>query len=180
MSELLQPSLFPRNELKQLTTLYNAVQKKKRQELVTELRRELDLVHFDEPKTDNDVMLNLQYEYLRNGSEEAKAQLWSMAYKMASNILHGYLARKKLHISEDEKDEKIGLAVIDVMKRYEKIYYRGNKEQREARLYPYVYSVKNYVLQFQLAIKKTFGYVPHLEFELVRLEDIEAQENTEE
>ena len=176
MSREVQPSLFTESEEESLINIYNREFQKSKEEKLKELRASLDLVRFDDPKTDNDIMLNLQYEYLINGSEDAKSKLWEMAYKMATNILNGVISRSKKYISQDEKEERIGRAVIDVMKRYNKIYYRGTKIQRKDKLYPYAYSVKNYVIQFQLAIKKTFGYIPHLEYELVGMENIESPE----
>lgn len=174
MNGSVQLDLFSNTEQEQLLEEYENRQQLNKQNLLKKLRKELDLVYFKEPVTNNDIMLNLQYEYLTTGSEKAKSKLWIMAYQMVNSILCGVLKRRKLYLSQDDKEEKVASAVIDVMKRYEKIYYKGDKEEKKAKLYPYAYSVKNYVLQFQLAVKKTLGYVPHIEYSLEDIERIES------
>lgn len=170
-------NLFSPEEMQRLDSVYEEAEKAKKEKQLKELRKNLDLVYFPNPATNNDLMLNLQYEYLKNGSEEAKSKLWVMAFQMVTSILKGELnRRKRLILSREEKEDKISKAVIDVMKRYEKIYYNGTPQQKKAKLYPFAYSVKNYVFQFQKAVQKQLGFIPYMEIEFEGLENMEAKE----
>lgn len=75
-------------------------------------KEEIELPFFEEPKNDNEILLNLQYRY-RHGEMEALGQI----YEMGAIICHKLInkeAKKNRHIKmlgENEKIEKANDAV---------------------------------------------------------------------
>ena len=128
---LMQNSLFSESEMNHLDDINNKIQRKTKKEKILILRKELVLNWYEEPKNDNERMINFQFEYLKNGSEYARGQLWLLAYKMVWNLLRKEMGLRKVFLDEDAQEEKVNMAIEDVMKRYDKIYYRGTKQQKK-------------------------------------------------
>ena len=76
------------------------------------------LPYFNEPKDDNERLLNLQYEYLQYGSSDAWDGLWKLSYKVALGMVRSMCAAKRLRLDCDEVQDKAVAACEYVLRRY--------------------------------------------------------------
>ena len=77
------------------------------------------LPHFDNPKCDNERLLNYQWEY-KNGDQNALNSMYTLGYKIALKYINAN-ARKNRHIGElshSDKEEKAHSAITYIIARY--------------------------------------------------------------
>lgn len=88
-----------------------------------EANRQADLdslPSFDNPKDDNEVLLNLQRRYLVSGDRKAWSEMWTRCLEIAGKLISIEQKEKGLHYSEDEKQSLALDAVAYVLRRYSK------------------------------------------------------------
>ncbi len=88
---VLQEDLFPEEELLELAGRGCG---DRRTGGVRELYADIPLPHFDAPRDDNQKLLNLQYEFLRTGSDGARREFFTMAYEVIHRIIWHYAGRE--------------------------------------------------------------------------------------
>ncbi len=76
------------------------------------------LPHYDNPATDNQRLLNMQYDYLVHGSGEAWEGLWSLSYSVACRLVRNMASRHRLRLGECDVMDKAQGAVEYVLRRY--------------------------------------------------------------
>ena len=77
------------------------------------------LPHFDNPKCDNERLLNYQWEY-KNGDQNALNSMYTLGFKIALKYI-STKAQKNRHIAElcrSDKEEKAHNAITYIIARY--------------------------------------------------------------
>lgn len=75
---------------------------------------------FDQPKNDNERLLNCQWEYLEKGDQKALDEMYSLGYTIALKYI-GTAAKKNkkvARLSDDDKAEKAHNAISYIIVRY--------------------------------------------------------------
>lgn len=111
MAVVLQQDLFDVENWIQLNE-----KKRKQKEKVFESYKKLK--HFEEPKNDNERLLNYQYEFLVLGNKKAWDNLFILATKVAQRIVVKQVRAKHLAVDAIDIPEKVSIAVEYVMRRY--------------------------------------------------------------
>lgn len=83
------------------------------------------LKYYDEPKNDNDLLFNLQYELIKNNNESALWEMWLIGRKVARRIIKKRVAARKLVLAPDEIEELVEETCLYLFRRYKtrKNYY---------------------------------------------------------
>ena len=82
--------------------------------------KSVDLPYFEDPKDDNQMMFNLQYQYLKEGNIKARQELFSLSYKVMKRILWNLMKKGGLgYLDEEAQIEIVDTAFIYVFRRYE-------------------------------------------------------------
>ena len=95
------------------------------------------LPRFDEPKNDNEQLLNLQYDYKVNGDACALNRMYLLGRTIALKYIET-AARKNRHVAEmaqDDKNEKAHNAIVYIIARYLRIKDFAIRESFTAYLY---------------------------------------------
>lgn len=78
------------------------------------------LPHFDNPKCDNERLLNYQWAYKEHGDQNALNSMYTLGYKIALKYI-STKAQKNRHIAElcrSDKEEKAHNAITYIIARY--------------------------------------------------------------
>ena len=95
------------------------------------------LPHFDNPKCDNERLLNYQWAYKENGDQNALNSMYTLGYKIALKYI-STKAQKNRHIAElcrSDKEEKAHNAIAYIIARYLKVSDFAISESFTAYLY---------------------------------------------
>lgn len=105
----------------------------------------LDLPYYDNPKTDNDRLINSQYRFITSGfrDQKAEAEIWEGSYKICMNLIKKEAKKNNLRFDEIEREIKAGIATDYVCRRY-RMHLNDNNE---------IYVIKNFIVQLSLAVK---------------------------
>ena len=94
------------------------------------------LPHFDNPKCDNERLLNYQWEY-KNGDQNALNSMYTLGFKIALKYI-STKAQKNRHIAElcrSDKEEKAHNAITYIIARYLRVKDFGIRESFTSYLY---------------------------------------------
>lgn len=111
MATVLQQELFDVEGWVEL----NKKKRKQKQKIFESYKK---LKHFENPKNDNEKLLNYQYEFLVLGSKKAWDNLFILATKVAQRIVVKQIKEKHLAIDVIDIPEKVSVAVVYIMRRY--------------------------------------------------------------
>ena len=81
-------------------------------------RLKTSLPHFNNPVTDNERLLNYQYEYLVNDSRIAEQKLWTNFYNLCERMVKREKNLKKIYMDFEDIEIKAGIACDYFMRRY--------------------------------------------------------------
>ena len=93
--------------------------------------------HFDNPKCDNERLLNYQYEYKEHGDKSALNSMYALGYKIALKYI-STKAQKNRYIAElcrSDKEEKAHNAITYIIARYLRVKDFAISESFTAYLY---------------------------------------------
>lgn len=76
------------------------------------------LPHFEAPQNDNERLLNYQYDFLVNGSQEAWRNLWELTSATAGRMLAHGCKQRNIHFSKEQWEDKRAEAVMYLLRRY--------------------------------------------------------------
>lgn len=76
------------------------------------------LPHFEAPQNDNERLLNYQYDFLVNGSQEAWRNLWELTSATAGRMLAHGCKQRNIHFSKEQWKDKRAEAVMYLLRRY--------------------------------------------------------------
>lgn len=95
------------------------------------------LPHFDNPKSDNERLLNLQYDYKENGNAQALNAMYALGYKIALKYINAKADKNPhiAHMSDDEKEEKAHNAITYIIARYLRVKDFSIRESFTSYLY---------------------------------------------
>ena len=82
-----------------------------------------NLPYFQEPKDDNQKLLNYQHDWLLRNDEEAKTKLWVLAEKVALRMIKAQEKRKGFRLDPDRRRDKAMDALVYVFRRYRYGWY---------------------------------------------------------
>lgn len=117
MKGLMQSELFDVTEVQEKNL---ELKKKEHQKKNIEARKKLKIPYFEEPKNDNELLLNYQYRFIKNNDVTAWGQLIDLSFKVTKRLLWKWMKDKKICLDDIEQDEKTSIAVEYVLRRYEK------------------------------------------------------------
>lgn len=86
---------------------------------VIEARAKINAPYFPNPKDDNEKLLNLQYNFLKSGSQADWWKLLEFSQVIMKRLVWHFMKQKKISLDEISQDEKVGIALVYVMRRYE-------------------------------------------------------------
>lgn len=115
------------------------------------------LPHFDNPKCDNERLLNYQWAYKENGDQNALNSMYTLGYKIALKYI-STKAQKNRHIAElcrSDKEEKAHNAITYIIARYLKLSDFAIRESFTAYLYLRV----QHELFYQRKVDKIVSFV---------------------
>lgn len=76
------------------------------------------LVFVEQPKNDNDLLLNYQYLFLVKKDRKAWGNLWLLSRKIVRRIMRKIMKEKKLSFTREDFEDKVMNAVEYVLRRY--------------------------------------------------------------
>lgn len=116
MRRKLQEDLF---DVELVEKQNDEIQKEKHEKENLEARKKLELKYYPEPKNDNERLMNYQYEYIKNGSEEAWGKLITLSFEVTKKLIWRWMSEHKAgYLDEIDQDEKTSIAVEYVLRRY--------------------------------------------------------------
>ena len=125
-----------------------------------------ELPFFAEPKTDSEILINLQYAYLVRKDRKAQAALWLKAIEIAKKFIRKERKANGFYLDDDDFYEKAVEAVEYIMRRYAK------------RKDNYCWSVrKNYVSAIYNGVRHALYYQSKSEQLYTRLKKLEGRKN---
>lgn len=77
------------------------------------------LPHFENPKNDNEVLLNLQWD-LFHGDESAWGKLLNLSLIVCKNLVRKHMKSQKMFLDEIEQDERSSIAMEYGLRRFNK------------------------------------------------------------
>lgn len=85
----------------------------------------IKLKSFDNPKNDNEVLFNLQKEFIETGKESTYWQLWQQTALVAERIIKKTVKARRLNWADDEIKDKVSDTCLYLLRRYKtrKNYY---------------------------------------------------------
>lgn len=146
------------------------------------------LSYYENPRNDNENLMNLQYKYLNGRSEKAWTELWSFAVYVSKKMVRDFYRKRKLfHNSSDVYDKAIE-ATEYVLRRYKKnLWYCCTKNLSSQlflavkHVFDYEYQTKSGKLEIEikkLCIEKNISYEESLEL-LAPKHSIENYQDTQ-
>lgn len=76
------------------------------------------LPRFYRPANDNERLLTLQAQWLEDGREDARRELWSLLYEVSVRSVKGYYAKHGLRIYQETVEDKALESMWYIMRRY--------------------------------------------------------------
>lgn len=125
-----------------------------------------ELPFFAEPKTDSEILINLQYAYLARKDRKAQTALWLKAIVIAKKFIRRERKEKGFFLDDSDFEEKAVEAVEYIMRRYAR------------RKDNYCWSVrKNYVSAIYNGVRHALYYQSKTEQLYTRLKKLEGKKN---
>lgn len=125
-----------------------------------------ELPFFAEPKTDSEILINLQYAYLVRKDRKAQAALWLKAIEIAKKFIRKERKANGFYLEDDDFYEKAVEAVEYIMRRYAK------------RKDNYCWSVrKNYVSAIYNGVRHALYYQSKSEQLYSKLKKLKGRKN---
>lgn len=126
----LQDEIFTESELKEKQKIFNEIQQQKHDDANKKAHQEAQLLYFANPKNDNELLLNYQYEYLKNNNQEAWGKLIELSFVVTKRLIWRWLKdHPDTFLDDIAQEEKISDAVHYVLRRYKENvgwYAKGN------------------------------------------------------
>lgn len=115
MRGLLQSNLFDVEEIEQTN---REIVQKQHDQANEDARKHLVLPYYQNPKNDAERLMNYQFDYIKNGSEQAWGELITLSFKVTKRLVWKWMKSHKLRLDDIEQDEKTSIAVEYVLRRY--------------------------------------------------------------
>lgn len=150
-----QDNLF---DVDQITRENEEIKQAKHKESNLKARESLNLPYYPNPKDENALMMNYQYEYLMQGKKESWGKLIVLANKVCERMVYGWCAKKNQWLDKTAIQEKASIAMEYVLRRYEtNIGYA---------------ITTNFIIQLQNGVKHAMLYTTAMEENTVSLDEI--------
>lgn len=144
MNNFAQSELFSNEEILECTQSNSAGQDR--------AKEHAELLHYENPRNDNERLMNFQYEWLVNKNENARAQMFNLAFVVTRRILWREKKRRRLYLGKDAEDELVSAAFFYVFRRLEK----GNV----------CIAKKNWIVTLSHGVQHALGYRTAKDFDL--------------
>lgn len=91
------------------------------EEVRTEEKRTLP--YFENPRDDNQRLLNCQHDWLVNGDKDAWAELWRLSEKVARRMVQSLGRKHGWRFTGEDLDDRVMVAIEYVLRRYRDGWY---------------------------------------------------------
>ena len=91
--------------------------------------RQIGLKTFQNPKNDNEMLFNLQFDYLVFNDSEAWQKMWLITYKVAERLIVKYCKKHRIYFNNEQITERKLITCEYLLRRYKKgcnYYVRSN------------------------------------------------------
>jgi len=138
------------------------------------------LPYFENPKNDNEVLLNAQYDFLIKGKNEAWGIILNLSFEIMYRLVKAYARDHKQYLDKIDLDEKTSKAVLYVLKRYKPEYGEQLPKKRRKNFYErfplgQYYVTTNYIDFLKKGTVHAFLYTTKLEKNTTSLEALDER-----
>ncbi|MBP5283525.1 MAG: hypothetical protein J6Y93_02540 [Treponema sp.] len=121
------------------------------------------LPRYDSPKTDNERLLTYQAEWLEDGSDAAREQLWNLAVKVARRCAAGVFRMRKIKFTRDDVDDVACEGILYVFRRYKSPLVQQKRKGKVVGYYIDLYGwnycvLKDYVSVIKNGVRHAIDY----------------------
>lgn len=117
----LQGEIFTETEINEKAMIYEQIQQKKHDDENHQAHQSADLIRYENPKNDNQLLLNYQFDYLKNDDQEAWGKLIELSFVVTKRLIWQWLKKHKdVYLDDISQEEKVSDAVHYVLRRYKK------------------------------------------------------------
>lgn len=155
--------------------------KKKGLEVINNRKLITGLPYYDNPVTDNDRLINYQYDWLINGNKESWDKLFVLSYSIIKNLIKSYTRDKHKYLDKSEQAEKASEAALYVFRRFDAEYITtlGPKEKNNfLKKFPLgqYYVTTNFIEFLRGGVIHAFNYKTELDRNTISLEELSENE----
>ncbi len=105
----------------EIEAINNEIKQKQHEIAVKEAQKKMNLPYFEHPKGDNQILLNLQHDYIKYGDKAAWGKLLELAFEVTKRLIWKWLKEHRdVYLDDISLDEKASIAMEYVLRRYTK------------------------------------------------------------
>ena len=125
MKGLMQSDLF---DVEEIVKINEELKETRHNRENLQARESLVLPYYKNPQNDSERLLNYQYEYIKNNSQDAWGHLIELSFVVTKRLVWLWMKNHRVQLDEIEQDEKTSIAVEYVLRRYKtRVGYCVNK-----------------------------------------------------
>ena len=114
----LQEDIF---NVAEIEAINNEIKQKQHEIAVKEAQKYMNLPYFENPKGDNQILLNYQHDYIKYGDTAAWGKLLELAFEVTKRLIWKWLKEHPdVYLDDISQDEKASIAMEYVLRRYTK------------------------------------------------------------
>ncbi len=127
----------------------------------TRPKEELVLKTFENPRNDNEVLFNLQYDYLINHNEAAFWQMWELTAKVARRLAIKKIKARGLSFAPDEVENLAADTCEYLLRRFKKKYKSGKQYRIKDNFIIAIKDSLRHALDYQNEIDGRTDYIDY-------------------
>lgn len=112
----------------------------------------LNLLHYENPKNDNEKLMNYQYQFLKFDDKKAWGDLLILAFQVTERLVYSWCKKNKIFMDKEAVADKTSIAVEYVLRRYKSQSLIGYCVQ------------KNYIHALRLGVKHAMKYTTKIQY----------------
>lgn len=114
----LQDDMF---DVEEIEAVNNSIKQQQHDNAIKEAQKHMILPYFESPDSDNELLLNYQHDFIKNGDKNAWGKLLSLAFEVTKRLIWAWLKEHRdVYLDEIGQDEKASIAMEYVLRRYSK------------------------------------------------------------
>lgn len=148
----------------EIEAINNEIKQKQHEIAVKEAQKKMNLPYFEHPKGDNQILLNLQHDYIKYGDTAAWGKLLELAFEVTKRLIWAWLKEHRdVYLDDIDQDEKASIAMEYVLRRYTKNVGW--------------YVEKNFIGTLKGGVVHAMSYTSKIEEMTVVVEDVHLERN---
>ena len=157
----LQEDIF---NVAEVEAINNEIKQKQHEIAVKEAQKKMNLPYFENPKGDNQILLNYQHDYIKYGDTAAWGKLLELAFEVTKRLIWKWLKEHRdVYLDDISQDEKASIAMEYVLRRYTKNVGW--------------YVDKNFIGALKGGVMHAMSYTSKIEEMTVVVEDVHLERN---